>query len=95
MDGSGITAGMRLINELIIPDSSTSLNGWSTKGTFIFGQGWRNIQFIWINDSNQSPGNSNYELGRGYWLETGRQILSPRSLTAYTGVQPPSNDNKL
>ena len=85
--GGGVrdnNTGERVFAEAFALNSAAS--GWSQKGTFIFGTGFRNIQFIWVNDP-EDDFNQNFEKARGYWIETGRQILAPRSLTRYTSSE--------
>ena len=88
LPGGGVTenqGGDRVVAESIATNDAVS--GWSPKGTFIFGSGFRNIQFIWVNDP-ETAANPNYTIAKGYWIETGRQILAPRSLTQYSPTAP-------
>ena len=92
LPGSGVETvlGARTVSDNLLLNSNNSGKGWSTKGTFIFGKGWRNIQFIWINDDENQ--NTFFQVARGYWMETSRQILSPRTKTDYSNNDPSNNN---
>jgi hypothetical protein len=54
----------------------------TTGGTMLLGNGWKVINFVWMNDYTQQSGESvNNFLGG--WYETGREHIAPRFATTY------------
>jgi hypothetical protein len=62
----------------------------TTGGTMLLSRGWKIINFVWMNDYSQQPGESvNNFLGG--WYETGREHIAPRYGTTYVQQGPKKN----
>jgi hypothetical protein len=82
----GYTAALTPAN-LANDNSQSGIAGWytdndytrmspGTGGTLLLGNGWKVINFVWLRD--YSDGGT-----RGAWVETGREVITPRGARRY------------